>query len=97
MIVTVVHVKVKKEHIDEFIGATIDNHNASVMEKGNLRFDVIQNEADPTRFILYEAYKTEEAAKKHKATSHYLEWRDTVADWMDEPREGIRHNVICLH
>ena len=96
MIVTVVYVKVKKEHLDAFIEATTENHNNSVKEAGNLRFDVIQNESDPTRFILYEAYETEEAAKKHKKTAHYLKWRESVAGWMDGPREGVRHKVICL-
>ena len=33
-------------------------------------------------------------AAAHKQTSHYLEWRETVADWMAEPRQGISYNGL---
>ncbi len=88
MHVTLVHVHVKTEHIQNFIDATEHNHNASILEPGNLRFDLLQSPQDASRFILYEAYTDESEAKKHKATDHYLAWRDTVADWMASPRRG---------
>lgn len=94
MIVTCVHVKVKPEHVHDFIEATAKNHQGAIAEPGNLRFDVLQATGDPTRFLLYEAYESEEAAKEHKATAHYLAWRETVADWMAEPREGVPYRVI---
>jgi len=31
----------------------------------------------------------------HKETGHYLKWRETVADWMEKPWEGVPHDVIC--
>ena len=89
MHVTIVHVYVSAGHIDDFIEATRLNHEASVSEPGNLRFDVLQSADDPARFVLYEAYRTAADAASHKQTSHYLSWRDTVADWMAEPRQGI--------
>ncbi|WP_284643539.1 antibiotic biosynthesis monooxygenase [Paenibacillus silviterrae] len=95
MIVTVVKVYVKEEHVEEFIAATCKNHKGSVQEPGNLRFDVLQHRDEPTCFTLYEAYESEEAAAKHKGTAHYLEWRDTVAPWMAKPREGTAHRVIA--
>ena len=94
MIVTFVHVWVKENHIDDFIQATKENHNESVQEPGNLRFDILNDTGDPAKFVLYEAYESEEAAADHKKTSHYLKWRDTVADWMAKPREGIKHMII---
>ena len=94
MIVTIVHVEVKPEYINSFIRATTENHLESVKEPGNLRFDVLQNDAEPYRFVLYEAYETEELAATHKTTAHYLKWRETVAPWMASPREGIRHTAI---
>lgn len=94
MIVTCVNVYVKKEHIDDFVAATVQNHEASIQEAGNLRFDVLQCMEDPARFLLYEAYASEEAAKAHKDTEHYRKWRDAVAPWMARPREGIAHRVI---
>lgn len=89
MQVTIVHVHVKPEHIDAFIQATRLNHEASVNEPGNCRFDVLQDTHDLTRFVLYEAYDSINAATAHKQTTHYLEWRETVADWMASPREGV--------
>jgi autoinducer 2-degrading protein len=87
MIVTFVHVWVKPEHTADFIKACIANHHESVNEPGNLRFDILQDTFDATKFTLYEAYESEEAAKAHKETRHYKVWRDTVADWMARPRE----------
>ena len=95
MFVTSVTVYVKEGHIDDFIKATIENHEGSIKEPGSMRFDVLQCVDDPTRFLLYEACESEEAAAAHKKTEHYLKWRETVANWMAKPREGISHKVIC--
>jgi autoinducer 2-degrading protein len=95
MVVTLVHILVKKEHIDEFITTSIRNHEASIRETGNLRFDILQDDKDPSKFVFYEAYESEEAVAVHKSTPHYAEWRDSVAPWMEKPREGIRHIVLA--
>jgi autoinducer 2-degrading protein len=89
MHVTLVHVHVSPEHIQDFIVATRANHQASVQEPGNLRFDVLQSPEDPGYFLLYEAYRSPQDAAAHKETAHYQRWRETVADWMAEPRQGI--------
>jgi autoinducer 2-degrading protein len=89
MHVTLVHVHVKPEHVDAFVAASAANHAASILERGNRRFDILQSPDDPCRFILYEAYATAEDAAAHKQTAHYLAWREAVADWMAEPRQGV--------
>ena len=94
MIVTCVKVYVKENHIDDFIRASIKNHAESVQESGNLRFDVLQSKTKPSQFLLYEAYESEEVSAAHKQTSHYLEWKNTVADWMAQPRESVPYNII---
>lgn len=94
MYVTIVHVNVKSEYIDSFIKTTERNHEASVREAGNRRFDVLQAADDPSKFVLYEAYLSEEDAAAHKSTDHYQLWRDTVADWMAEPRIGVTYTGI---
>ena len=94
MHVTLVHVHVKAEHLAEFIEASRINHAASIQEPGNLRFDILQHPEEPTRFILYEAYSSAEDAIAHKGTSHYLEWRARVADWMASPRDGITYRGL---
>jgi autoinducer 2-degrading protein len=94
MHVTLVHVRVRPEHLDAFIAATRANHEASVSEAGNRRFDVLQAPDDPTRFILYEAYASAADAAAHKETAHYLAWRTAVADMMAEPRRGEPMNGL---
>jgi (4S)-4-hydroxy-5-phosphonooxypentane-2,3-dione isomerase len=87
---TLVHIRVKPEHVAAFIEACRLNHEASIQEPGNRRFDLLQDPDDPTRFIFYEAYCTAEDAAAHKLTAHYAAWRDTVADMMAETRRGQR-------
>lgn len=89
MHVTLVHVFVKPEAVEDFIQASTANHENSVREPGNLRFDVLQDPQDLTHFVLYEAYQDEQTALAHKQTEHYLHWRESVAEMMAKPREGI--------
>ena len=94
MVVTTVMVHVKSDRIDDFVQETVRNHEASIEEAGNLRFDVLQSREDPARFLLYEAYESERAAAAHKDTEHYKRWRERVADWMAEPRQGVPYRGI---
>jgi (4S)-4-hydroxy-5-phosphonooxypentane-2,3-dione isomerase len=94
MHVTIVKVSVKPESVDAFIAATRKNHEGSIAEPGNRRFDVLQDPGEPTRFVLYEAYATADDAAAHKQTAHYLAWRDAVAEMMAEPRQGIPYTGL---
>ena len=94
MHVTLVHVHVLPDQVDAFVAATRANHQASIQESGNRRFDVLQSPDDPSRFILYEAYLSAADAAAHKETTHYLAWRDAVADLMAEPRRGETMNGL---
>ena len=95
MYVTLVNVHVKPEHVEAFIEASKENHESAVQEPENLRFDVLQLEEDPCRFVLYEAYETADDAAAHKGTAHYLNWKETVADWMASPRFGVVYNGLA--
>ena len=90
-----VHVHVVQDRVEEFIAASLENARGTIREPGNLRFDVIQQEDDPTRFVLYEVWQDGDAMVAHKATDHYKKWAETVADWMAEPRRGVKH-VPCF-
>ena len=94
MYVVCVHVHVKPENRDDFINASLENATNTVQEPGNLRFDVIQQDDDPDRFMLYEVYLDADAFDAHKQTDHYATWRDAVADWMAEPRKGVKHQSL---
>ncbi|HON11663.1 MAG TPA: antibiotic biosynthesis monooxygenase [Chitinispirillaceae bacterium] len=94
MVVATVFVQVKPEHIKDFIEETVKNHQESIKEPGNMRFDVLQSSDDPASFLLYEAYDSEDSAAAHKKTAHYLAWRDAVADWMAEPRKAVKYKAI---
>lgn len=93
MIVYCVEVHVVPGKEEEFKAASAENHRETRKEPGNIRFDVLQQMEDTSRFFLYEAYRDENAVKAHKETAHYLRWRETVAPWMAEPRKGVSHTV----
>jgi autoinducer 2-degrading protein len=96
MHVTLVHVRVDPDHLGEFLAASRTNQAASAREPGALRFDLLRSPDDPTRFVIYEAYRTPEDAAAHKETPHYLAWRDAVAGWMAEPRRGEPFDAVAL-
>ncbi len=90
MLIVHVYVQVKPEAIAAFQAATIANASASVREPGIARFDVVQQNDDPSRFVLVEVYRTPESAVAHKETVHYAIWRDTVAPMMAAPRTSLK-------
>ena len=90
MLVVLVHVHLKAEHLEAFKKASLANAQESLMEPGIARFDLLQQQDDPTRFVLVEAYRTPEAPAAHKETRHYQVWRDLVAPMMAEPRSSVK-------
>ena len=94
MFIVHVFVHVKPEKVEEFKEASIENACNSIQEPGIVRFDVIQQQDDPTRFVLVEVYRTSDDPARHKETAHYAKWRDTVADMMAEPRSSIKYSNI---
>jgi quinol monooxygenase YgiN len=89
-----VHVHVRPEAVEVFKAATLINAANSVNEPGVARFDVIQQQDDPTRFLLVEAYRTTDAIAAHKETAHYAAWRDAVAPMMAEPRSSAKYAKV---
>jgi len=94
MIVIHVHAHVSPDAIEAFRDATVRNATDSVQEPGIARFDVIQQQDDPTRFVLVEVYRSAEAVAAHKQTAHYATWRDAVAPLMAEPRAGVKYSNV---
>lgn len=94
MLVVHVHVRVKPETVEAFKQATLANARDSLNEPGVARFDVVQQQDDPTRFVLVEVYRDAAAAAAHKETKHYPIWRDAVAPMMAEPRQSVKFNDV---
>ena len=94
MFIVHVFVDVKPNQVEAFKAASVENASNSVKEPGIARFDVVQQEGDPTKFVLVEVYREPEAAAAHKETAHYLKWRDTVAEMMATPRSAIKYSNV---
>lgn len=94
MLVVHVHVQVKADRVEAFVAATLENAKASVDELGIARFDVIQQQDDPTHFVLVEAYRTKDDPARHKETAHYRKWRDAVAEMMAAPRTSVKYDNV---
>lgn len=94
MLVVHVHVHVKRECIDAFREASVENARHSVQEPGIARFDVIQQKDDPTRFVLVEVYRGVEATAAHKETTHYAAWRDRAEPLLAEPPSRVQYSNV---
>jgi (4S)-4-hydroxy-5-phosphonooxypentane-2,3-dione isomerase len=94
MLVVHVHARIRPGRTEDFLTATLVNARASLGEPGVLRFDVIQDLADPEHVVLVEVYRDDEASAAHKLTTHYATWRDAVAEMMAAPRESGRYSAV---
>jgi (4S)-4-hydroxy-5-phosphonooxypentane-2,3-dione isomerase len=94
MLIVHVHVHVTPAAVETFRAATLENARHSVREPGVVRFDVIQQEDDPTRFVLVEIYRTSDDPARHKETAHYAAWRAAVEPMMAEPRRSVKYRAL---
>ncbi|MGE5292452.1 MAG: putative quinol monooxygenase [Micromonosporaceae bacterium] len=94
MLVVHVHVRVRPGRVEDFLAATLQNARASLTEPGVVRFDVIQDQEDPSHVVLVEIYRDTDAPAAHKQTPHYAAWRDCVAEMMAEPRASTKFSAV---
>ncbi len=94
MLTVHVFVEVKPDQVEAFREATLTNARSSVEEPGIMRSDVLQEQGDPTHFVLIEIYRTPDDPARHKETAHYATWRDTVAPMMAVPRRSIKYEAL---
>ena len=90
MLILHVHIHIKPEFADAFLEATLENARNSRQEPGVVRFDVLRQSDDPTRFVLNEVYRSEEGLAAHRTTLHYAKWQQTAEPMMAEPRSRTR-------
>jgi quinol monooxygenase YgiN len=92
--ILIVHIRVSKDRVDEFIAATRENAVLSRREPGISRFDLLQDQSDPCRFVLVEGYRDAEAQATHKETAHYLKWKDLAEPMMAEQRTRALYSEL---
>ena len=89
MIVRIITINVKPGTDQAFEQATIANRAGSIREPGVLRFDLLSDAVTADRYYLYEVYRDEAATMSHKDTSHYKEWKASVAEMMATERSSV--------
>ena len=94
MLVLIVNLQVKPEFVDAFREITTENGRNSVREPGIVRFDLLENNEDPTRFVLYEVYRDDDAPVKHRETAHYNTWVQKVTEMLVEPRTRVFYRNV---
>ena len=96
MYIVVVHSHIQEEHVERFRELTIQNAEASRGEEGCVRFDVLQQTDDPTRFTFIEMFKSKEDGAKHLETSHFKKWLEEAPSLMVEERTRIIYHDVSL-
>jgi autoinducer 2-degrading protein len=89
MIVRIIDIHVLEARLEDFKRATLRNREGSIGEQGVLRFDLLQDDAQPGHFLLYEVYRDVQATQDHKQTEHYRLWREAMEPMMAEPRKSL--------
>lgn len=87
-------IKVKPEHLDEFVDHVRRHAERSIQEEGCLRFDVLQDVGDPLTICLYEVFRSEADLDAHHAHDHYRQWMAMSRGWRDHSaysRRVLRH------
>jgi autoinducer 2-degrading protein len=94
MYIIQVYIRVKQECLDSFIAATRANAEASRRERGVERYEFLQVVGDPTKYSVFEVYRSQEDHAAHRETAHYMLWRETVAEMMAEPRTAVKYSEL---
>ena len=62
-------------------------------EPGTLRFDVLQDNAEPGRSILYEVYRDRAGREAHRETPHFKQFTPAIHEYVISREAGEYHNV----
>lgn len=94
MFVQLVHIRVKPDCIDAFLEVFRVNFDGTRQEPGNIRFDVLQDPAEPTHFAIYEVFENAEAVEAHRQTAHYKETVAKLEPLMEGPRSKDLYTLV---
>jgi (4S)-4-hydroxy-5-phosphonooxypentane-2,3-dione isomerase len=76
-------IRVKPEHLAEFLVRVREHAARSLCEPGCVRYDVLQDCDDPHIICLYEVFRREEDLEVHHSQDYYEQWMTMSRDWRD--------------
>jgi autoinducer 2-degrading protein len=97
MISLIVTLRVQREQFDAFLKAIEENAEHTSAESGCRQFDVVQDTADETTFVLYEVYDDRAALTKHRKAPHFLRWEDAEARIVATRSTTVRECTRLVH
>jgi (4S)-4-hydroxy-5-phosphonooxypentane-2,3-dione isomerase len=96
MYIVVVHSHIQPKQVDRFREVAVRNAEASRGEQGCVRFDVLQQTDDPTRFTFVEIFQSKEDGALHLETDHFKKWLEEAVPLMVEPRTRVIYHDVSL-
>ena len=96
MHIILVHSHIQPQHVERFREITLENAEASRREEGCVRFDVLQQVDDPTRFTFIEIFKSEADGVIHRESNHFKKWLESAVPLMVEPRARVIYQDVSL-
>ena len=73
--------KVKVEHLDAFVRNVRLHARQSNSEPGCVRYEVLEDTADPQTICLYEVFVDEAGFSAHLRAPYYAEWMQMSREW----------------
>ena len=74
-------IRVKKDCLEKFITGVREHARRSNDEPGCLRYEVLQDLADPQVVCLHEVFHDEAAFREHLKTDYYKAWMESSKNW----------------
>jgi autoinducer 2-degrading protein len=89
-------IKVREEHLEKFLKGVYQHARNSSSEPGCVRYEVLQDVADPQTVCLYEVFRDEAAFKEHLTYDYYKEWMTNSKEWRHSENR-IRHVLDYIY
>ena len=85
--------QIKPEYTREFLQVMAANAAASREEEGCLRFDLLRDESDASKFMTYEVFSSFAALEGHKEMPYVKAWG---AFQYGDKRPVLSKNLVCM-
>lgn len=85
--------RVRPEHADRWIEIADEFTRATRGEPGCLWFDWSRSVADPTEYVLVEAFRDEDAAAAHVQSDHFKKAQQTLPPHLVETPRVVNANL----